>query len=178
MNALAALFVRDVRLALRVGGGASVAVLFFLIVVTLAPFAVGPDLALLRRIARALSLAAPVAHDLAARTPWLAIGMRLATPAARSVGRRAGVRFRLLPVEHEHLPDLLHRMGPEPLADGLEPDVALFPRRRRGAHLDELVRRERAVDLGNHLVGEALVADEDDGVEAVRLRPQLAAAPG
>jgi heme exporter protein B len=54
MNALAALFIRDVRLALRAGGGASVAVLFFLIVVTLTPFAVGPDLALLKRIGPAM----------------------------------------------------------------------------------------------------------------------------
>jgi heme exporter protein B len=54
MSALAALFIRDVRLALRAGGGASVAVLFFLIVVTLTPFAVGPDLALLKRIGPAM----------------------------------------------------------------------------------------------------------------------------
>lgn len=54
MNALAALFMRDVRLALRAGGGASIAVLFFLIVVTLTPFAIGPDLALLKRIGPAM----------------------------------------------------------------------------------------------------------------------------
>jgi len=54
MNALAALFKRDVRLALRAGGGASIAVLFFLIVVTLTPFAIGPDLALLKRIGPAM----------------------------------------------------------------------------------------------------------------------------
>ena len=47
MTALAALFVRDLRLAIRVGGGALIGVLFFLIVVTLVPFAIGPDLALL-----------------------------------------------------------------------------------------------------------------------------------
>jgi heme exporter protein B len=54
MNALTGLFIRDVRLALRAGGGASVTVLFFLIVVTLTPFAVGPDLALLKRIGPAM----------------------------------------------------------------------------------------------------------------------------
>ncbi len=47
MNALAALFWRDVRLAVRVGGGGGIGVLFFLIVVVLTPFAVGPDLKLL-----------------------------------------------------------------------------------------------------------------------------------
>jgi heme exporter protein B len=50
MRALAALLVRDLRLSVRAGGGALIAVLFFLLVVTLMPFAVGPDLALLRRI--------------------------------------------------------------------------------------------------------------------------------
>jgi heme exporter protein B len=45
---------RDVRLALRVGGGAWIGVLFFLIVVTLVPFAVGPESALLRRIGPAI----------------------------------------------------------------------------------------------------------------------------
>jgi heme exporter protein B len=54
MSALSALFLRDVRIAMRAGGGASIAVLFFLIVVTLTPFAVGPDLALLKRIGPAM----------------------------------------------------------------------------------------------------------------------------
>ena len=43
------LFIRDVRLAIRVGGGGGIGVLFFLIVVVLMPFAIGPDLALLGR---------------------------------------------------------------------------------------------------------------------------------
>jgi heme exporter protein B len=54
MSPLIALFMRDFRIALRAGGGASIAVLFFLIVVTLAPFAVGPDLPLLKRIGPAM----------------------------------------------------------------------------------------------------------------------------
>jgi heme exporter protein B len=54
MTALAALFLRDLRLAVRVGGGALIGVLFFLIVVTLVPFALGPDLALLARIGPAI----------------------------------------------------------------------------------------------------------------------------
>ncbi len=54
MTALASLFVRDIRLAVRVGGGALIGVLFFLIVVTLTPFAIGPDLALLSRIGPAI----------------------------------------------------------------------------------------------------------------------------
>jgi heme exporter protein B len=54
MNALSALLIRDMRLAVRVGGGALVGVLFFLIVVTLMPFAIGPDLVLLSRIGPAI----------------------------------------------------------------------------------------------------------------------------
>jgi heme exporter protein B len=54
MTALAALLVRDIRLAVRVGGGALIGVLFFLLVVTIIPFAIGPDLALLARIGPAI----------------------------------------------------------------------------------------------------------------------------
>jgi heme exporter protein B len=54
MTALSALLVRDMRLAVRIGGGALMGVLFFLIVVTLMPFAIGPDLPLLQRIGPAI----------------------------------------------------------------------------------------------------------------------------
>jgi heme exporter protein B len=66
MTALAALLMRDMRIAVRVGGGALMGVLFFLVVVTLIPFAVGPDLPLLKRIGPAiLWLAALLASLLA-----------------------------------------------------------------------------------------------------------------
>jgi heme exporter protein B len=54
MSPLAAILLRDVRLSVRLGGGALIGVLFFLIVVTLMPFAIGPDLALLARIGPAI----------------------------------------------------------------------------------------------------------------------------
>jgi heme exporter protein B len=54
MTALAAIIRRDVKIALRVGGGALIGVLFFLTVVVLMPFAVGPDLALLKRLGPAI----------------------------------------------------------------------------------------------------------------------------
>jgi heme exporter protein B len=54
MPALAALLRRDMRLAVRVGGGALMGVLFFLIVVAMVPFALGPDLALLARTGPAI----------------------------------------------------------------------------------------------------------------------------
>ena len=54
MIAFTALLTRDMRLAIRVGGGALMGALFFLIVVTMMPFAIGPDLALLARIGPAI----------------------------------------------------------------------------------------------------------------------------
>src|SRR5262249_11001349 len=54
MNPLVAILLRDMRLAVRVGGGALMGALFFLIVITMTPFAVGPDLALLARIGPAI----------------------------------------------------------------------------------------------------------------------------
>src|SRR6266480_3131130 len=54
MTALAALIRRDIQIALRVGGGALIGVLFFLTVVVLMPFAVGPDLSLLARLGPAI----------------------------------------------------------------------------------------------------------------------------
>jgi heme exporter protein B len=54
MSALLTLIRRDIQVALRVGGGALIGVLFFLSVVVLMPFAVGPDIALLKRIGPAI----------------------------------------------------------------------------------------------------------------------------
>ncbi len=51
MRAFFALVQRDVRLATRVGGGGGMAVFFFLIVLSIVPFGIGPDLNLLTRIA-------------------------------------------------------------------------------------------------------------------------------
>lgn len=54
MTALAALMRRDISIALRAGGGALIGVLFFLTVVVVIPFALGPDIALLRKIGPAI----------------------------------------------------------------------------------------------------------------------------
>ena len=54
MTALLALIQRDIRIALRIGGGALIGVLFFLTVVVLMPFAIGPDLALLSKLGPAI----------------------------------------------------------------------------------------------------------------------------
>lgn len=54
MTALFALMRRDLAIALRAGGGALIGVLFFLTVVVVMPFALGPDIALLRKIGPAI----------------------------------------------------------------------------------------------------------------------------
>ncbi|MDO6964936.1 heme exporter protein CcmB [Rhizobium alvei] len=48
------LFLRDLKLGIRAGGGAMTGVLFFMTVVTIIPFGVGPDLNLLSRIGPAI----------------------------------------------------------------------------------------------------------------------------
>ena len=54
MTALLSLIRRDIRIAMRIGGGALIGVLFFLTVVVLMPFAIGPDLNLLARLGPAI----------------------------------------------------------------------------------------------------------------------------
>ncbi|TCD15872.1 heme exporter protein CcmB [Oricola cellulosilytica] len=49
-----ALIVRDIRIGLRAGGGMLIGILFFLAVITVVPFGIGPDLNLLARIGPAL----------------------------------------------------------------------------------------------------------------------------
>ena len=54
MSALGAIMKRDIALSWRIGGGAAIGVLFFLSVVVLMPFAVGPELLLLKRLGPAI----------------------------------------------------------------------------------------------------------------------------
>ena len=51
---LLALFRRDLALSSRIGGGAMVGLVFFLAVVTIVPFGIGPDMVLLGRIGPAI----------------------------------------------------------------------------------------------------------------------------
>lgn len=53
-RALLAIIGRDLALATRVGGGGALGLVFFLMIVTLVPFALGPDLNLLSRIGPAI----------------------------------------------------------------------------------------------------------------------------
>jgi heme exporter protein B len=54
MTAFTSLLLRDMRLATRVGGGALMGALFYFVVVSMIPFAIGPDLNLLARIGPAV----------------------------------------------------------------------------------------------------------------------------
>src|SRR5690606_506592 len=49
-----ALLLRDMRLSVRAGGGALIGILFFLAVISVMPFGIGPDLNLLSRIGPAM----------------------------------------------------------------------------------------------------------------------------
>jgi len=62
---------------------------------------------------------------------------------------------------------VLHGVGAGALADAGERHRALVAVERRGAYLDQLVMRERAVDLGEHGVGKALAAELEDGVQGM-----------
>ena len=53
-RAFAALLARDLKLAARVGGSGALSLVFFLMIVVLVPFALGPDLNLLSRIGPAI----------------------------------------------------------------------------------------------------------------------------
>lgn len=53
-DTLLAVFYRDLVLSRRIGGGGSLAIIFFLGLVTIVPFAIGPDLNLLSRIGPAI----------------------------------------------------------------------------------------------------------------------------
>ncbi len=54
MTPALALFLREWRIARRIGGGASIGAVFFLILVAIMPFALGPDLNLLARLGPAI----------------------------------------------------------------------------------------------------------------------------
>ena len=54
METLRAVFIRDLKIAFRAGGGAGIGVVFFLALVTVVPFAAGPDMPLLARIGPAI----------------------------------------------------------------------------------------------------------------------------
>ena len=67
---------------------------------------------------------------------------------------------------------MLNRLRLQPRADVRKCRFALVAFHAAGAHLDEFVRRQCPVDLGNHRVGQALVADVNQRIERMRARLQ------
>jgi hypothetical protein len=67
---------------------------------------------------------------------------------------------------------VLHGLRAGALADAGERDFALVAIERRRAHLDQLVVRKGAVDLGDDGIGEAFAAELQDRVQRVRARLQ------
>ena len=83
----------------------------------------------------------------------------------------------ILAVNDQDLPDLLHRLGLQPLADLLHPQLACVAIVGRRADLDQLMRLQGPIDLGEDFVREpVLLADDHHRGEFVRLRAQFAAA--
>jgi hypothetical protein len=73
---------------------------------------------------------------------------------------------------------VLHGVRAGALADARQRDLALVAVQRRRAHLDQLVVRERAVDLRHHRIGQALFAQLQDRMQRVRARLERLALRG
>jgi hypothetical protein len=73
---------------------------------------------------------------------------------------------------------VLDRVRAGAFADAGERHLALLAVERGCAHLDQLVVRERAVDFGDHGVGEALLAQLQDGVQGMSARLERLALRG
>ena len=73
---------------------------------------------------------------------------------------------------------MLHRRRRELVADAFKHRVASLAPGLRDTDLDQFVRGEVAIDLGQHLIGQAAVADQYDRVESMRAGAQRAALGG
>jgi hypothetical protein len=82
------------------------------------------------------------------------------------------------PPDDQQLAEVLDRGAAQRRADGAEHLFARGPVVAEDADLDELVRRERQVDLVQHRRREPVVTDADDGVQVVGFRAQRAALGG
>ena len=67
---------------------------------------------------------------------------------------------------------MLDRVRAGALADAGERHLARVAVERRRAYLDQLVVRERAVDLGDDRIGEALFAQLQDRMQLMGARPE------
>jgi hypothetical protein len=74
----------------------------------------------------------------------------------------------LRPIEDQDLSDVLHCLRAQAVADLRQRRVARFAFHGANAHLDEFVRRQRAVDFRHDCIGKAFLADVNDRIERVR----------
>jgi heme exporter protein A len=149
----------DLRLAARIGGSGTLGLVFFLMIVTLVPFALGPDLNLLARIGPAILWIAAVLSTLigldrlfqadeedgsldllrAAPVPLELLVLAKVTAHWLTTGPAPGARSpRLRPPRGAH-PDRHGRYGDDP--PGRNPGPYLRGRGRRGPHRDPAARR-------------------------------------
>jgi heme exporter protein B len=91
IRAFVAIVMRDLRLAARAGGSGALGLIFFLMIVTLVPFALGPDLNLLARIGPAILWLAAVLATL--------IGLERLFQADEEDGSLELLRLSPLPLE-------------------------------------------------------------------------------
>src|SRR6266513_6224518 len=96
----------------------------------------------------------------------------------RAIARDRAFLSRIFPEDDEYLSDLLDGLGGGFLTDGRKCLFARFALEPGGAHLDELVGSQGAVDLGDHFVRQSLAADHHDRLEFVRARLQRLALGG
>ena len=81
------------------------------------------------------------------------------------------LRFR--PEQYEHPPDCLDARSAELLGDPPEHRFAFFAFGSAGADLDQAVGNERAVDFLERGVAQSGCAQQNHGLECVRLRSQM-----
>jgi heme exporter protein C len=169
MNAFTALILRDMRLAVRVGGGALMGALFFLIVVVMMPFALGPDLALLARIGPAILWLGALLASLLALDRLFAIDYDDGSLDLLMMGR--------LPLElavaakaiAHWLTTALPLVVISPVL-GMMRAGTDFARRHAGAHLHRLDRRRAFRDAATRrsAVGGLGIAVDDPGADLRR----------
>jgi hypothetical protein len=79
------------------------------------------------------------------------------------------------PPEDQHLAEMLHRRASEVRANPRRDRLALVAVVAEHAHLDELVRVQRDIDLVQHGGGESVVPDGDYRMQVMRASAKIAA---
>ena len=78
---------------------------------------------------------------------------------------RRGCIFRRGPIDHENFADVLYRRCVEFFTDLQEQGIAGFPAGFARSNLDQFVRIKTGVNFAKYSRGQAIVANEDNGIE-------------